>query len=51
LGSLAAFFISSVYLLAQANIEATAELQRAAKASEPETPKTKVTKAKAKKVQ
>jgi len=49
LGSLTAFFVSSVYLLAQANIQATVELQQAAKASEPEAPKTKVTKAKAKK--
>ena len=49
LGSLAAFFISTVYLLAQADIQATAELQKITKASEPEAPKLKVTKAKAKK--
>ena len=41
LGSLAAFFVSSVYLLAQANIQATAELEKAKKASEDETPKGK----------
>ena len=49
LGSLAAFLVSSVYLLAQANIQATVELQKMAKTSEPEVPKAKGTKAKAKK--
>lgn len=48
-GSLAAFFVSSVYLLAQANLQATLELQKTAKASGPEVPKTKVAKAKGKK--
>ena len=47
-GSLAAFFVSSVYLLAQANIQATSELQNAAKAAEPDVSKTKATKAKIK---
>ena len=49
LGSLAAFLVSSVYLLAQANVQATAELERMKKASEPEVPKVKATKQKAKK--
>ena len=46
-GSLVAFFVSSVYLLAQANIQAILELQKNAKV--PEVPKTKVAKGKAKK--
>jgi len=46
-GSLVAFFVSSVYLLAQANIQAILELQKTAK--EPEVPKTKVAKGKGKK--
>jgi phosphatidylinositol glycan class F len=46
-GSLAAFFVSSVYLLAQANIQATLELEMTAK--EPKVPETKVAKAKGKK--
>ena len=49
LGSLAAFLISSVYLLAQANMQATVELQNTVDASESKEPKTKATKAKAKK--
>ncbi|KAF9648315.1 hypothetical protein BDM02DRAFT_3144582 [Thelephora ganbajun] len=49
LGSLAAFSVSFIYLLAQANIQATAELDTIAKAPESSTPKTKATKAKAKK--
>ena len=48
-GSLAAFFVSSVYLLAQADIQATLELQKTAKG--PEVPETKVVKTKVKKVQ
>jgi mannitol-specific phosphotransferase system IIBC component len=51
LGSLVAFFVSTVYLLAQANIQATAELEKARKASEPEKSQSKATKTKAKKVQ
>jgi len=46
-GSLVAFFVSSVYLLAQANIQAT-ELQNAAKVAEPEVPKPKAAKTKVK---
>jgi hypothetical protein len=51
LGSLAAFLVSSVYLLAQADIQATAELAKMKKAAELEKPQTKATKTKAKKVQ
>jgi hypothetical protein len=46
-----AFFVSSVYLLAQANIQAIEELQKAEKGSDPKALKTKATKATAKKVQ
>jgi len=49
LGSLAAFLVSSVYLLAQANVQATAELENLAKPSKLGAPKTQGTKAKAKK--
>jgi hypothetical protein len=49
LGSLAAFLVSSVHLLAQANIQATVELEKMKKASELEAPKTTTTKSKAKK--
>ena len=49
IGSLVAFFVSSVYLLAQASMQATSELQKTTKTSEPEVPKTKAVKAKAKK--
>ena len=48
-GSLVAFFVSSVYLLAQADMQATLELQKTAQSSEPEVPKTKVAKTKVKK--
>jgi hypothetical protein len=41
LGSLAAFFVSSVYLLAQADIQAIAELEKAKRATQSETPKAK----------
>ena len=42
LGSLAAFLVSSVYLLAQANIQAIAELEKTKKAPQDETLKTKL---------
>lgn len=53
LGSLVAFSVSSVYLLAQASIQATAELEKAGKRPEPVAPKTKATRSNAakKKVQ
>jgi len=49
LGSLAAFLVSSAYLLVQANVQANAELQKMAKTSEPRGTKTRGVKSKAKK--
>ena len=51
LGSLAAFLVSSVYLLAQADLPATVELEKTKKTSESEGSKTKAMKPKAKKMQ